>query len=486
MQKVLAIDMGATSIRGIISYIDDKKLHTEEVMRFKHDFSEVEGRMRWDWDLIISNIVDVIEKYGDEIVSVGIDTWGVDFGLINGDGTLVSNPISYRDPKHMEGYNSIFSKKEPRDVFLETGNQIMPINTLFQLEAFKMFHKDDYERSKTLLMIPDLINYYLCGEISSERTISSTTQMYDIGKGDWNYELIESLGLNADLLPAISHNNGVLGSTKNSKIERLRKFDIKVVQVAAHDTASAIAMTEAYSNPDNLFLSSGTWSLIGCTTDKPIIDELSYEYNLTNETGYENRNMYFKNVNGLYSFEKLKQELEEIENTEIDFDTINEHIAKTKPLCRFIDVNNAAFASEDPRIINHIEDYLKETNQPIAEDKYEYFRMIYESLVLEYIDVVESISKSIDHEFKAINIIGGGAKSEVLCQMISDGLSIPASSGPYEATALGNIMAQFIAVDAADEELIIKRIKESYETVLFLPMKEDNWENARNYFKRIK
>lgn len=470
MKKSLAIDMGATSIRAILGYIDKGELITEEVMRFNHVIKDIDGRKQWDLNGMLNKIENTILDHKDEIASIGVDTWGVDFGLIDKDGSLVYNPTSYRDESCEIGFKSIKEKIDFKDLFKKTGNQIMSINTLFQLETVKMENNNFYEKADKLLMTPDLINYLLTGKKYGERTICSTSQMFDLKDGDWNKKLIKELGLNEDLLPKIINNKIVVGSTKNSLINSLRDLDIKVISVASHDTASAVYVTESYNNEDCLFLSSGTWSLIGCCNDKPILTDQAYDFSLTNETGYDNKNMFFKNVTGLYLIEKLRDDLLKDDGEKYSFDEITNLVENSSVSESFIiDVDYEVFTKETNDFIYDLDRYFDEKENLQIEDKKDYFKIIYQSIVENYKIVVENIEKCLDKKFKKIHVMGGGSQSKVLCQMIADKLKIEVIAGPKEATAVGNILAQLEYLNEYKD--VRKIVTDGFETVEYLPSK---------------
>lgn len=470
MKKSLAIDMGATSIRAILGYIDKGELITEEVMRFNHVIKDIDGRKQWDLNGMLNKIENTILDHKDEIASIGVDTWGVDFGLIDKDGSLVYNPTSYRDESCEIGFKSIKEKNDFKDLFKKTGNQIMNINTLFQLETVKMENNNFYEKADKLLMTPDLINYLLTGKKYGERTICSTSQMFDLKDGDWNKKLIKDLGLNEDLLPKIINNKIVVGSTKNSLINSLRDLDIKVISVASHDTASAVYVTESYNNEDCLFLSSGTWSLIGCCNDKPILTDQAYDFSLTNETGYDNKNMFFKNVTGLYLIEKLRDDLLKDDGEKYSFDEITNLVENSSVSETFIiDVDYEVFTKETNDFIYDLDRYFDEKENLQIEDKKDYFKIIYQSIVENYKIVVENIEKCLDKKFKKIHVMGGGSQSKVLCQMIADKLKIKVIAGPKEVTAVGNILAQLEYLNEYKD--VRKIVTDGFETVEYLPSK---------------
>lgn len=469
MKKTLAIDMGATSIRAILGYIDMGELVTEEVMRFNHVIKDIDGRKQWDLEGMLSKIENTILEYKDEIETIGVDTWGVDFGLIDKVGSLIYNPTSYRDESCEIGFKSMKEKIDFSDLFKKTGNQIMSINTLFQLETVKIENNNFYEKADKLLMTPDLINYLLTGKKYGERTICSTSQMFDLKAGDWNRKLVKDLGLNEDLLPEIINNKIVIGSTKNSLIGSLRDLDIKVISVASHDTASAVYVTESYTNEDCLFLSSGTWSLIGCCNDKPILTDQAYNYSLTNETGYDNKNMFFKNVTGLYLIEKLRDHLVKKDKSKFSFDEITNLVENSTISDEYIiDVDYEVFTKESNNFIYDLDKYFEEKENKVIKEKTDYFKIIYQSIVENYKSVVENIERCLGKKFTKIHVMGGGSQSKVLCQMIADKLKIKVIAGPKEATAVGNILSQLEYMN--EKENIRQIVTDGFKTVEYLPI----------------
>ncbi|MBS9781612.1 MAG: rhamnulokinase [Clostridiales bacterium] len=449
MNKVLAVDMGATSIRGILGFIENGELKMQEVMRLSHDIVEDNGRQRWQWDKLINAIVETIDKYSDEIVSVGIDTWGVDFGLLDKEGNLLETPIAYRDPKHQDGYNTALEKLNKLQIFANTGTQIMTINTLFQVLAFKEFHKDNFQKADKMLMLPDLIQYMLTGEMVGEETIWSTSQIMNLKDRSISNTIIDAFDINKDIFPTIVKAGHLTGNTKNAKIEKLRKTNIDVVSVCGHDTASAVLMTKANSDKDYMFLSCGTWSLIGAKVDEADLSEKAYEEDMTNELGYDSSTLLFKNITGLYLLEKYKKQLEVKLSRTIEFDEITEYVLnsyKEKPETdSILDVADARFGADDINAKEAITSYLTENGLSVPENDMDYFRVIYESLVQKYYDTKQSLEKITGKTYKKLHMIGGGAKSSLLCELISKKLGVELIAGPFEASALGNILIQLKA-----------------------------------------
>lgn len=450
MKKVLAIDMGATSIRGIVGYIEGKSLKMEEVMRFSHEIQSGSDRLRWDFDGLLNQIVRTIKENSKDIASVGIDTWGVDFGLVDGEGKLLEAPICYRDAKHAKGYDEAVKQLSEKEIFAETGTQIMSINTLFQLLAYKELNPEGYEKAQKLLLMPDLIGYLLTGNMAGEETILSTTQILNLGTGSYSKKLLERLGIKEELLPEKIKAGEITGTLKTSTIEELRDLDIAVVSVCGHDTASAVLLTQAMTDEDTMFLSCGTWSLFGVRANKPDLSERAYEKGLTNELGYNSTPLLFKNLTGLYLLEKYKAAYEKKLGRKLGFDEITAYVEASLQKEEFteslIDMEEAVFGSEEADAKQSIDEYLKAHGKKIPENEMDYFRIIYESLAAKYLEVKKALEEMTGRNYKKIHIIGGGAKSSLLCRLIAKRLDAEVMAGPYEASALGNIIVQLKAI----------------------------------------
>ena len=459
MNKVLAFDMGATSIRGIVGYIADGKLITEEVMRMSHSIKNKNGRLYWDFDAILDKIVNTIIENKD-VSCIGIDTWGVDFGMIDKDGELIDTPFSYRDEKYSIGREEAKSKISELEIFKNSGNQIMTINTVFQLLTLKKLNPDIYEKADKLLMMPDLIFYMLTGKKVGEETIWSTTGLYDMGKKKVSDTIFEKLELKKSLVPEIVKATEVVGNTKDSRIEVLKSLNIDVIPVCTHDTASALLMTDSFLDEDSMFLSCGTWSLIGSAVDKCIITDEAYENNLTNELGFDSKPMFFKNITGLYLLEKYKSQLEKKLGRKISFDEISAYVNGLDKKLPTIDMDAEVFARESIDVKTEIDKFIENNGGNIPEDDFDYFAVIYESMVNKYIEVKTDIEKILHKNFKRIHIIGGGAKSSVLTSMIANKMGVDVKAGPYESSALGNILLSLLHMKE------VKDLKTGIELIL--------------------
>jgi len=459
MNKVLAFDMGATSIRGIVGYIADGKLITEEVMRMSHSIKNKDGRLYWDFDAILDKIVNTIIENKD-VSCIGIDTWGVDFGMIDKDGELIDTPFSYRDEKYSIGREEAKSKISELEIFKNSGNQIMTINTVFQLLTLKKLNPDIYEKADKLLMMPDLIFYMLTGKKVGEETIWSTTGLYDMGKKKVSDTIFEKLELKKSLVPEIVKATEVVGNTKDSRIEVLKSLSIDVIPVCTHDTASALLMTDSFLDEDSMFLSCGTWSLIGSAVDKCIITDEAYENNLTNELGFDSKPMFFKNITGLYLLEKYKSQLEKKLGRKISFDEISAYVNGLDKNLPTIDMDAEVFARESIDVKTEIDKFVENNGEKVPEDDFDYFAVIYESMVNKYIEVKTDIEKILHKNFKRIHIIGGGAKSSVLTSMIANKMGVALKAGPYESSALGNILLSLLHMKE------VKDLKTGIELIL--------------------
>ena len=459
MNKVLAFDMGATSIRGIVGYIADGKLITEEVMRMSHSIKNKDGRLYWDFNAILDKIVNTIIENKD-VSCIGIDTWGVDFGMIDKDGELIDTPFSYRDEKYSIGREEAKSKISELEIFKNSGNQIMTINTVFQLLTLKKLNPDIYEKADKLLMMPDLIFYMLTGKKVGEETIWSTTGLYDMGKKKVSDTIFEKLELKKSLVPEIVKATEAVGNTRDSRIEVLKSLNIDVIPVCTHDTASALLMTDSFLDEDSMFLSCGTWSLIGSAVDKCIITDEAYENNLTNELGFDSKPMFFKNITGLYLLEKYKSQLENKLGRKISFDEISAYVNGSDKKLPLIDMDAEVFARESIDVKTEIDKFVENNGEKVPEDDFDYFAVIYESMVNKYIEVKTDIEKILHKNFKRIHIIGGGAKSSVLTSMIANKMGVAVKAGPYESSALGNILLSLLHMKE------VKDLKTGIELIL--------------------
>ena len=439
MKKVLAFDMGATSIRGIVGYIENAKFCTKEVMRMSHKIQKIDGRLYWDWEGIAKKIEETVLENPD-VSTIGIESWGVDFGLIDQEGKLLQAPYSYRDEKFSVGREEAKALMEEFELFQNSGNQIMTINTVYQLLSLKKINPEIYEKADKLLMIPDLLFYLLTGEKIGEESIWSTTGLYDLTKKTVSEHLFSKLQLRQNLVPKIVRAGEWKGNTKNAKLERLRNLSIDVIPVCGHDTASALLMIDRNEEDASLFLSCGTWSLIGAPVERAIVHREAYEKNLTNELSYQSETLFFKNITGLYLLEKYKAELEEKLERKISFSEISKFVKQDRENKAIIDMDAEIFGREGIQVKQEIDSFIVAHGGKVPKEDFAYFTVIYESMVEKYREVKEDIEKILGRKFTKIHMIGGGARSEVLAEKIAQKLQVKVKAGPSESSAQGNIL----------------------------------------------
>ena len=487
--KMLAIDLGASSGRGIIGTFDGEKITLEENHRFPNEPVMVAGQFTWDIVRILHEIKTSIRKCANsedrDIDSIGIDTWGVDFGFLDKKGHLLSNPVHYRDlrtvgiPAYSE---AIVSADEVYDI---TGIQVLELNSLYQLLAVQKNSPEILDIATDMLFVPDLLNYFLTGYKQTEYTIASTSQLLDAKTRDWSYELIEKFGLPEKLFSKVVKPGTVCGSFLPSLSEEFGGLNPKVISVAAHDTGSAVLAVPAKSEKF-IWISSGTWSIMGTETKDPVISEKSKEDNFTNEGGYGDTIRFSKNITGLWVEQESKRQWER-EGEKISFAELAEMAAEAEPLRCFIDTDDARFATPG-NIPKRIADYCRETGQFVPQTKGEIVRCILESLAMRYRYTVECIDEMCGEKIPAINIVGGGTKEEQLSQFAATACGRPVYAGPVEATAIGNIAAQAIALGAIKDMWEAREIiANSFEIKEYQPEadKKAAWDEAYGRFLKL-
>ena len=444
-KKLLAIDLGASSGRGIEGSFDGEKLTLSEIHRFSNDPVMAAGVFQWDILRIFHEIQQAIRQCvlsGEEFVSIGIDTWGVDFGLIGKDGSLLSNPVHYRDARTagmQQAADAVFPKQR---IYELTGTQFMDFNTLFQLLALQRKNPGLLEIADRMLFTPDLLNYFLTGQMRTEYTIASTSQLLDARARDWSVPLREAFGFSAELFAPIVQPGASLGSLLPQIQQMTGQTDAKVVNVASHDTASSVVSVPA-TEKDFVFISSGTWSLMGSELDEPLINNASAQYEFTNEGGYGGKIRLLRNIMGLWLEQESRRQYKR-EGKDYSFNQLSEMAMAAKPLQSLIDPDDPSFVApgDMPR---RICDFCEKTGQHVPQDPGEVVRCIFESLALRYRMTVERLDMLRQRPSRAIHIVGGGTKEAPLCQMAADACGIPVYAGPVEATAIGNLAVQAIA-----------------------------------------
>ena len=443
--KMLAIDLGASSGRGIVGSFDGEKLSLCENHRFSNDPVIVNGRMYWDILRIFHEIKQSITKTmiaGEGIRSIGIDTWGVDYGLIDRHGRLLANPTHYRD-RRTSGVIARASKKmSMQELYSIAGIQCLEFNTIFQLYADLCDDSSLFDRAERMLNIPDLLNYFLTGKMSNEYTILSTGALLDAKTRGYSDEILSKFGIPRRLFGDIVSPGTRLGKLLPQILEETGKTDAEVMSVASHDTASAVIAVPTQEK-DFIYISSGTWSLMGTELSEPLINPDSERLNLTNEGGAMNTIRFLKNIMGLWLIQESRRQWRR-EGNEYSFAQMEAWAKECKPLQSLIDPDDASFATPG-NMPERIREFCRRTGQHVPESVGEVVRCIYESLALKYRKTAESIEDLMGKRAKVIHVVGGGTKDKFLSQMTADACGIPVAAGPEEATAIGNLMMQAIA-----------------------------------------
>lgn len=482
---VLAIDFGASGGKAIAVFFENGKLRTQEVHRFSNDPVILGDTMYWDVLRLFHEIKQCLIKSKSlgEISSIAVDTWGVDFGLLDSQGRLLENPVHYRD-KRTEGMAAKASQLIDRDeLYRITGNQIMEINTAFQLLALKEKHKDLLDKTHRLLMMPDLLHYFLCGEMVSEASISSTSQLYDIKQKNWSMEVLEKLGLPTDIFAPCVPSGTVIGSLSPAICEELDISPAKITAVCSHDTQSALAAVPAQER-DFLFLSCGTWSLMGTELEQPVITEQSSMLNITNEAAYGQKTSFLKNIIGLWLVQESRRQWIR-EGKTYSFSQLEEMAREAKPFRSFIDPDDPVFVPAG-NIPERIREFCRRTNQPVPCTEGEVIRCINESLALKYRHAKEEIEQCTQISYQTLYLIGGGTQSRLLCEMTACACDCRVSAGPTEATALGNAAVQFMALGEIDDLQQTRNIiRASCPIHVYEPKHSSLWEDTYVKYKEL-
>lgn len=438
-KNVLAFDFGASSGRAIVGEFKDNHLTLHEVHRFTNYPMTTQEGVFWNLEHLMEEIRLGLKKAtaAFPIVSLGIDTWGVDFGLIGENGEVLGAPHSYRDP-YTKGILEKASQRMPlAEIYQKTGNQLMEINTLFQLLALKEQAASSFKQAKHFLLMSDLMNYLLTGEMAAEKTIASTTQMLNPITKTWEDTFQDLLEVSPDFFPPLVSAGHLLGWVK----EDFTSEKVKVYNVCQHDTASAVASIPNLQ--DFLFVSCGTWSLVGTELSQPIITQKAYDYNLTNETGINDTTRFLKNCTGLWMLQELKRNWKE-EGKDYSYEEITTLAQEAPAFTCLVDTDDPIFAAPGD-MVSRLQEYAFRTQQEIPKTDGQLARCVYESLAMKYKYTFLEISDACEKDFPAVNMVGGGANAEILCQMVADASGLPVYAGPVEATAIGNIAVQLMA-----------------------------------------
>ena len=452
----LAIDLGASSGRAILGVVDAdlQTVQLEEVHRFEHHPCPTPAGPIWDLTGIWLNILTGMRKAKDwcveqevELDSVGVDTWGVDWCLVGKSGELLAMPHCYRDPQNELALERVLKQVGGKAALYErNGIQLMAINSIFQVAARLECEPQLFEAAHRLLFVPDLFHFWLSGEMTTERTIASTSGMLAVDSGQWDVGLMRELGIPTDLLGPIIEPGTVIGSLREEVAEAVGLTDslarqIKIIAPGAHDTAAAItAVPVANGQKKWAYLSSGTWSLLGAELPEPVVSPESCAAPFTNERGINQTIRFLKNIGGLWLVQELRRELEE-KGESISFQELADQARNADPFRTLINPNESRFGAPGD-MANKIRSFAEETNQPVPETIGDLVRCCLESLALSYRDTVDLLESILEQEIEVLHVVGGGTNNQLLNELTAAAMERPVVCGPVEATAIGNLLTQ--------------------------------------------
>ena len=479
LKKYIAVDLGAESGRVMIGTVSTDKLVLEEIHRFNNGPIEENGSLRWDFYRLLGEIKAGISKAVKEaktqVWGIGIDSWGVDFGLLDADGKLIENPYHYRDSQTNGMFEKAFERISKREIYENTGIQFMQFNSVYQLLAMRLANSLALAKSQNLIFIADLFSYFLCGKIFGEYTLASTSQFMDMRTGRWSKEVLGKLSLPIEIMPKVVEPGTIVGQLSAGIGEELGCGPIPVIATGSHDTALAVAAVPAAGEGKWAYLSSGTWSLMGVEVPQAIVNDKSFEYEFTNEGGVDKTIRLLKNIMGLWLIQESKRQWQR-EGTELSYGDITAMAEKARPFAGHIDVDHSEFLSpgDMPKRIN---EYLAQTGQETTDDKGQLIRIILESLALRYRGVTEAIEDVTGDAIEIMHIVGGGIQNELLCQFTANALGKKVITGPIEATASGNILMQAKATRQIKTLSEARKIvRNSFEVKEYQPQDAQVWE----------
>ena len=485
MNHYVALDLGAESGRVMLGALADGRLQLEEVHRFPTGGIVIDGTLRWD---IVHLFIEIkaglrqIAARGIEPVSLSADSWGVDYVYLGPGEPLLTLPFHYRDVRTDGAFKPAFERVPRAAIFEETGIQFMTINTLYQLLDDARRRPGVMALAGRFLLIGDYVNYLLSGVVKAEASIASTTQLYDPRAGRWSARLLEGFGLPAAIFPEIVPSATVLGPLQG---EFARDWPrAKVVATCSHDTGAAVAAVPA-EGEDWAFLSSGTWSLLGVETPRPVITEESREAGFTNEAGLGGTTRLLKNIVGLWIVQECRRAWAAA-GEEYAYDDLARLASDAEPLVSLIDPDWEQFQKPD-RMPEKVAAYCAGTGQPIPKTPGAVVRCVYESLTLRYGRVLALAEKLSGRRVARLHIVGGGSKSDLFNQIVADALDLPVVAGPVEATAIGNVLIQALALGHVASHAELRTIvKQSFPAKVYQPRSSEAWRKASEKFMNLR
>jgi sugar (pentulose or hexulose) kinase len=486
--QFLAFDLGAESGRAIVATLANGRLELAEKHRFPNPTGRMQGHLQWNllqqWEELKTGLRKAAADGKKEFAGIGVDTWGVDFGFIGADGGVLGNPFHYRDARTDGMLDRAFSRVPREEIFRHTGIQFMQLNSLYQLLAMAESKHWQLDSAQTLLFVPDIFNYLFTGRRTSEFSIASTSQMYDMGQGAWATEMLTKLGIPTKILPEVVPSGTVLGPLLKQVADECGGVaESPVIAPALHDTGSAVAAVPAEGD-DWCYISSGTWSLMGVEIPKPIINDKSLKYNYTNEGGVGGSIRFLKNIMGMWLVQECRRHFTK-QGYDHSYGELTQMAGRSKPLLTLIDPDDAPFLTPGD-MPPKIEAFAHKTRQPTPGTRGDYVRACLDSLALTYRRTLDGLEDVLGRRINVIHIVGGGCQNELLNQMTADATGRPVVAGPVEATAMGNVLVQAMAVgqvkDLAEARAIVRN---SFPVKRFEPRDTMPWEKAYERFRSL-
>ena len=487
-KKILAFDFGGSSGRAMIGEYDSEKklINVEEIHRFSNDTVLANGHMYWDilrlFFEVKNGIRKALQKVG-KIDAIGIDTWGVDFALIDKKGEMIGNPVHYRDERTVGMPEEVFETVSKHELYQRTGIQCMRINTIYQLYYLCKYRPELVAAAESLLFIPDLFAYLLTGEKRAEWTIATTSNMVDPAKGEWAYDILEKLGIESRLLPPMINPGEAYGNLLPELCEEFDCEPIPVIAVCTHDTASAVLSAPAEG--DFAYISCGTWSLFGTELAGPVITDASERVEYTNEGGYNGSITFLRNIMGLWLIQESRRQWIR-EGFDVSYADLEREALAAEPFRCFIDCDAPEFelAGDLP---GRVQKFCEATGQYVPKTRGEIMRCIYQSLAMKYKLNMSRLCEVTGKTYAQMNMLGGGIKDTLLCRMSANAMNLKVVAGPSEATVIGNISCQLIALgEMKDVKEVREVVKNSTPLAVYEPTEADLWEaNFAEYCKYL-
>jgi rhamnulokinase len=484
MATMVAVDLGAQSGRVALGGFDGERLSVAEVHRFPNVPVRTRGTLQWDVLRLYGGVLEALgglARDGLRVDSIAVDSWAVDFGLLDRRGRLVQNPTHYRDARRASAVAGVLARVPARELYDRTGIQLLPINTIFELAAMAAEGDPAFEIADGLLMIPDLFHYWLSGARVTEFTNATTTQCLD-ARGPWAGDLLERLDVPTRILPEVVPAGTRLGSLAADAAEETGLGDVQVVATATHDTAAAVAAIP-FERPGAVYISAGTWSLVGLEIERPIMDDRTFTANLTNEGGVGGTIRLLRNVTGLWLLHECRRVW--ALSGKRSFDDLVALARAATPLRSLIDVDDPVFATPGD-MPTRIHDFCSATGQAEPKERGAIVRCIFESLALKHQQAIELLGAATGRTPEVVHIVGGGSRNELLCQMTADATGLPVVAGPTEATEIGNLLVQAIALGelgSLDEGRTV--VRASFEPTHYEPSGAEGWLEARQRIDRL-